>query len=177
MKKFLIGVLMFLIFIILYFIQADFFNWFTIAGVSPNIFIIFILFLGLFTSSLFSISLAVITGIILDLVIGKTLGVTSIMFCLVAIIATYFDRNFSKESKLTIMIMVIGMTIICETANYLLNVLILEMPLELDAFAKILAIEVLYNAILTIIFYAPMLKMGYLLERQFKQKNILTRYF
>lgn len=177
MKKFLIGVLMFFVFIILYFIQADFFNWFTIAGVSPNLFIIFILFLGLFTSGPFSISMAIITGIILDLVIGKTLGITAIMFCLVAIIAGYFDKNFSKESKLTIMIMVIGMTIICETANYLLNVLIIEIPLELVGFAKILAIEVLYNAILTIIFYGLILKLGYKLERQFKQKNILTRYF
>lgn len=168
---------MYIVFIILYFIQTDFFSWFTIAGISPNIFIIFILFLGLFTNGAFSTIMAIITGITLDLVIGKALGVTAIMFCLVAIIAGYFDKNFSKESKMTIMVMVIGMTIICETANYLLNVLILEMPLELNAFAKILFIEVIYNAILILIFYSLILKLGYKLERQFKQKNILTRYF
>ena len=99
------------------------------------------------------------------------------MFCLVAIIANYFDKNFSKESKLTIMIMVAGMTIICETANYFLNILILEMTAEVQAFIKILLIEVLYNMILTIIFYGGILKLGYILEREFKQKNILTRYF
>lgn len=168
---------MYIVFIILYFIQTDFFSWFTIAGISPNIFIIFILFLGLFTNGAFSTIMAIITGITLDLVIGKALGVTAIMFCLVAIIAGYFDKNFSKESKMTIMVMVIGMTIICETANYLLNVLILEMPLELNAFAKILFVEVIYNAILILIFYSLILKLGYKLERQFKQKNILTRYF
>ena len=168
---------MYVVFIILYFIQTDFFSWFTIAGISPNIFIIFILFLGLFTNGAFSTIMAIITVITLDLVIGKALGVTAIMFCLVAIIAGYFDKNFSKESKMTIMVMVIGMTIICETANYLLNVLILEMPLELNAFAKILFIEVIYNAILILIFYSLILKLGYKLERQFKQKNILTRYF
>lgn len=177
MKKFLIGVLTYIVFIFLYFVQADFFSWFTIAGISPNIFIIFILFLGLFTDNKFSIIMALLTGITLDLVIGKTVGVTAIMFCLVAIIANYFDKNFSKESKLTIMIMVIGMTIICETANYFLNVLILEVPVEIIAFIKILAIEVLYNAILTLIFYEFILKIGCKLERQFKQKNILTRYF
>lgn len=107
MRKFLIGVLIYIIFIILYFIQADFFSWFTIAGISPNIFIIFILFLGLFTDNMFSIVMALLTGITLDLIIGKTIGVTAIMFCLIAIIAGYFDKNFSKESKLTIMIMVI----------------------------------------------------------------------
>lgn len=69
------------------------------------------------------------------------------------------------------------MTIICETANYLLNVLVLETVIEVQPFIKILLVEVLYNAILTIIFYNVILKLGYLLERQFKQKNILTRYF
>lgn len=69
------------------------------------------------------------------------------------------------------------MTIVCETANYFLNMLILETVIELEAFIKILLVEVLYNAILTIIFYNLILKLGYLLERQFKQRNILTRYF
>lgn len=177
MKKFFIGVACYIVFIILYFIQADFFSWFTIAGVSPNLFIIFILFLGLFTDNIFSIIMALLTGITLDLVMGRTVGITAIMFCLVAIIAGYFDKNFSKESKLTIMIMVVGMTIICETANYLLNVLLVEIPLEMASFAKILVIEVLYNGILTIIFYDLFLKIGYKLEKVFKQKNILTRYF
>lgn len=107
MKKFLVGVATYIVFIILYFVQTDFFSWFTIAGISPNIFIMFILFLGLFTDNMFSIIMALVTGITLDLIIGKTVGITAIMFCLIAIIAGYFDKNFSKESKLTIMIMVI----------------------------------------------------------------------
>ncbi len=177
MKKFLIGLATYFIFIILYFIQADFFSWFTIGGICPNIFILFVLFLGLFTDNLFSIIMGLLTGITLDLIVGKTVGVTAIMFCLVAIIASYFDKNFSKENKLTIMVMVVGMTIICEFANYFLNVLIVESLVEIGAFVKILFVETLYNAILTIIFYGPILKLGYKLERQFKQNNILTRYF
>lgn len=177
MKKFLIGVLTYVIFILLYFIQADFFNWFTIAGIGPNIFIIYILFLGLFTDNKFSIIMALLTGITLDLVVGKTLGVTAIMFCLVAIIANYFDKNFSKDNKVTILIMVVGMTVVCEIANYFLNILVLEITVEIEAFSKILLVETLYNAILILIFYNMFLKLGAILERQFKQKNILTRYF
>ena len=161
-KKFLIGIAMYVVFIILYFIQADFFSLFTIAGISPNIFIIFILFLGLFTDNLFSIIMALLTGII---------------FSIVAIIAGYFDKNFSKDNKITIMIMVVGMTIVCEIVNYFLNAAILESLIELKSFIRILLIETLYNAILTIIFYGAIIKLGYKLERQFKQKNILTRYF
>lgn len=55
--------------------------------------------------------------------------------------------------------------------------MIIESVVEIKAFVKILFIETLYNAILTIILYGAIVKLGYKLERQFKQKNILTRYF
>lgn len=177
MKKFIIGVITYFIFIILYFIQSNFFGWFTIAEISPNIFVIYILFLGLFTNNKFSLIMALLTGVTLDLVIGKTLGATAVLFLLIAMIANYFDKNFSKDNKLTIIIMTIGMTIVFEVANYFLNVLILEIPIEIESFSKILLIEVLYNAILIFIFYNSFIKLGTTLERQFKEKNILTRYF
>lgn len=69
------------------------------------------------------------------------------------------------------------MTIVCETVNYFLNAVILESIVEIKSFIKILFVETLYNAILTIILYGAIVKLGYKLERQFKQKNILTRYF
>lgn len=177
MKKFFIGLLMYIIFIVLYFLQADFFSWFTIAGISPNIFVIFILFIGLFTDNKFALILALLTGITLDLIGGRTLGVTAILFMLIAIAARYFDKNFSKENKFSIIIMVVGMTIGFEVINYFLNVVILEISAEIMAFLKILSIEILYNVLLTIILYRLILKLGSLLEGQFRQKNILTRYF
>lgn len=73
--------------------------------------------------------------------------------------------------------MVIVMTVATETVNYFLNVLIQEIPAEVGAFVKILSIETLYNVMLTMILYKLILKLGMLLERQFRQKNILTRYF
>ncbi len=177
MRKFLIGFLMYIIFILLYFLQANFFSWFTIAGVSPNIFIIYILFIGLFTDNKFSLIMSLLTGITLDLVAGRTLGITALIFSLISIVAGYFEKNFSKENKITIIIMVVGMTMACEILNYFLNVLILEIPAEILAFSKILIIETIYNIFIINIFYKLILKSGVTLERQFKQKNILTRYF
>lgn len=177
MKKVLIGILIYVVFLAFYFLQANFFSWFTIAGISPNIFIILILFIGLYTDNKFSIILSLLIGITLDLVVGKTLGVTAITFALIAIICGYFDKNFSKDNKLSIIILIISITVICEVITYLLNCLILETSIETTAFIKILSIEVFYNAILTFIFFNLILKVGTTLERQFKQRNILTRYF
>ena len=177
MKKFLFGVLLYFVFLIFYFIQTNFFSWFTIAGISPNIFIILILFLGLFTDNKFSLMLSLLIGVTLDLVVGKTLGVTAITFCLISIVCSYFDKNFSKDNKISILLLIIGITTVYEVITYFLNCLILEINIEIVPFARILAIEVFYNAILTFIFYNLILKLGGLLERQFKQRNILTRYF
>ena len=177
MKKFFLGILAYIIFLILYFIQTNFFSWFTIAGISPNIFIIFILFLGLFTDNIFSVVLGLITGITLDFAGAKTIGITALMFCTIAIIASYFDKNFSKENKISIIVMIVGMTVIFEGATYFLNAFIMDITLESVAFLKILAIEVLYNVLLSLIFYGLIMKMGYKIEKSFKHKNILTRYF
>ena len=177
MKKFFLGILIFIFFLIIYFLQANFFNWFTIAGISPNLFIILIVYLGLFTDSKFSIILSLLIGLTLDLVAGKTIGVTAITYGLATIICNQFDKNFSKENKFSIILLIIGVTIIGEVITYFSNCFLLEMEIELIPFFRILAIEVLYNAILTFIFYNLILKLGGKIERQFKQRNILTRYF
>lgn len=177
MKKFLLGILTYIVFLILYFIQTNFFSWFTIAGISPNLFIIFILFLGLFTDNIFSVVLALISGITLDFASTKTIGITALMFCTIAIIASYFDKNFSKENKISIIVMIVGMTIVFEGASYFLNAFIMDTTIEGIVFLRILAIEIFYNVILSLIFYGLIMKLGYKLESTFKRKNILTRYF
>lgn len=177
MKKLLIGIIVYLVFMVLYFLQSNFFSWFTIAKVAPNTFVMLILFLGLFASGFFALIMGLIIGLSLDLIIGKSIGICAIMLCLVGILAGYIDKNFSKDSKITILIMVIGITIFYEVGYYIFNIIRLDMVVEIKPFIRILAIEVLYNCILTIILYKPIIKAGYKIESYFKQKNILTRYF
>jgi len=177
MKK--IGIVLFLIiaFLIIYFLQANVFNYLTIAGVKPNLFIIFILFIGLFASTSYGIILGVIFGLIIDLIYGKSIGLTAVMLCAVGYLGGYFDKSFSKENKITIILMIAGATIIFEIGHYLLNSLITGFAREYIYFAKILAIETIYNILLTIILYPLIQKIGYSIDRVFKRKNILTRYF
>ena len=50
MKRVIIKISLAIIALIMYLLQSNFFNWFTIAGVMPNILIIYVLFIGLFTN-------------------------------------------------------------------------------------------------------------------------------
>lgn len=177
MKKFLATIYLVITFFIIYFLQADFFSWFTIAGVKPNLFIIFILFIGLFAGKKMGVVLGLTLGIYLDLLVGRTVGISGILFAMIGIAGEYLDKNFSKESRITIMLMAIGCTIVYETVGYLFHIVRLEIPVEIVSFAKILLIEVIYNILIIVIIYPAIRKLGYALENVFKTKNILTRYF
>ena len=99
------------------------------------------------------------------------------MLCIIGYLGAYFDKNFSKENKLTIILMVAGATLIYELGSYFISSLILEFEREFGMFFKIVIIEMIYNILLTIILYPLIHKFGYSIDRTFKKNNILTRYF
>ena len=113
----------------------------------------------------------------LDLFIGRKVGITAIMLGTVGFIGGMFDKNFSKESRITIIIMVVVSTLIYEIGAYLIGCPIYGYELEIVSFIKTLAIEVVYNIIITIILYPLIQKFGYEIEEEYKGNKILTRYF
>lgn len=177
MKKVIINISLIITVFVLYFLQSNFFNWFVIAGVMPNLFIIFILFIGLFSNKTTGIVYGLAVGMLLDLAIGKQIGINMVGLGVIGLLAALFDKNFSKDSRATIMFMVMGATIIFEVIVYLANVIILTNNIEILNFIKILSVEVIYNIILTIILYPLMQKFGYYMENEYKGNKILTRYF
>ena len=177
MKKLVINLFLILTIFIIYFLQSNFFNWFNIAGVMPNVFIIFVLFIGLFTNKTVGTAYGVVIGLILDLLFSQKIGIQAVTLGLVGFLAAIFDKNFSKDSRMTIMLMVLGSTVIVEVLNYLLAYMFLGINVEIFYFIRTLIIEVIYNIILTIIIYPLIQKFGYDIENEYKGNKILTRYF
>lgn len=177
MKKFIINIGLIIATFIIYFLQSNFFNWFTISGVMPNLFVILVLFIGLFSNRMTGVIYGVAIGAILDLVIGMQIGINAVGLGVIGFLSATFDKNFSKDSRATIMFMVLGTTLIFEVFVYVLNYFILGINVELINFVKILSIEIIYNLILVIIIYPIIQKFGYLIENEYKGNRILTRYF
>ena len=177
MKKFIINIGLIIATFIIYFLQSNFFNWFTISGVMPNLFVILVLFIGLFSNRMTGVIYGVAIGAILDLVIGMQIGINAVGLGVIGFLSATFDKNFSKDSRATIMFMVLGTTLIFEVLVYVLNYFILGINVELINFVKILSIEIIYNLILVIIIYPIIQKFGYLIENEYKGNRILTRYF
>ena len=177
MKKIFINIAIIILFIFIYLLQANFFTSFKIAGVMPNLFIILMLYIGLFMGRNSAITYGIVIGILIDIFISRKLGITSIMLAIIGMLADIFDKNFSKDSRITVMAMVGVATIIYEIVFYLLSYMFLKINVEIAAFIKILLVETIYNIILTIIIYPIMQLTGYDIEEEYKGSKVLTRYF
>ena len=164
MKKVIINMAIIMIFIFTYLMQANFFTSFKIAGVMPNLFIILMLYIGLFMGRNSAITYGIVIGILIDIFISRKLGITSIMLAIIGMLADIFDKNFSKDSRITVMAMVGVATIIYEIGFYLLSYMFLKINVEIAAFIKILLVETIYNVILTIIIYPTIQLTGYDIE-------------
>ena len=177
MKKVAIVAAIIIVFILLYLLQVNFFNWFTIAGIKPNLFIIFVLFIGLFAGRYAGVSLGIFLGLLLDIFISKKIGISAIMLGTIGLLGGILDKSFSKDSKITILIMVVGMTVLYELGSFIINAFIFSYTIDIGNLAIKLAIEVVYNALITIILYPLLQRAGTYIEDTFKENKILTRYF
>ena len=99
------------------------------------------------------------------------MGINAISLGLVGLLAGIFDKNFSKDSRITVMLMVFGMTILFEILNYIVSGIILHTSVEILNFIRILVIEVIYNLIITIIIYPIMQRFGYYIENKYKKNK------
>ena len=177
MKKALINLALIVIGFAVYFLQSNFFSWFTIADIKPNLFVIYILFIGLFGTKSMTIIYSSIFGIMLDLLFEERVGTNLISLLIIGIIAMIFNKNFSKDSRITIIFMVFASTIVFEIITYFMNYILYSINLEVLYFMKILIIEVIYNVLIVTIIYPLMQKFGYYIENEYKGNKILTRYF
>ena len=160
MKKAGIAIGLILTFIIIYLLQANFFAWFNLAGVKPNLFVILVLIIGLFAGKGIGTTFGVLFGISLDFFIGKSIGVSAIMLGITGFIGGYLDKSFSKDSRITMITMIAIATFIYEIGLYLFNYFI-----NLSQISSMYFIRTL------------ILKFGYIIEENFKENKILTRYF
>ena len=103
----------------------------------PNLFILYILFIGLFIGKKLGAIFGLLFGIYLDILIGQAIGVTGVMLAIIGLLAEYFDKNFSKDSRMTIMVMGIVATAIFELLIYLLNYIFIGISVEIINFINL----------------------------------------
>lgn len=171
---FLISFVLLVVFGVLFFLQTNIFPIIPISGITPNLFVIFILIIGLFGNNFLAILFGIITGLFIDLTYNEVVGIAPAMLCLIGFIATWFDSLWSKDEKISIIIMVVLATFIFEFGSYFIKSVVLNFQVEVKIFFKILFWEEIYNILLTIIFFGIIKKLGYMMERKLKRSNMYS---
>ena len=99
------------------------------------------------------------------------------MLGIIGFMGGYLDKNFSKDSRVTMITMVVISTFVYELGIIIFNSFINSVNLSVWYCIKTLIIELIFNSIITIIIYPLIIKLGYRIEENFKENKILTRYF
>lgn len=177
MKKFLSIILIIITFLIIYFLQSNFFNGFKILNIKPNLFIVFMMLIGLFLGKEYGFFWGIAFGMIIDLFIGKNIGVNAISLGTAGFMAGVLENNLSKESRFSVMIITIILTFISELVAYIMQVILNSGTLSILAFFKIMLIEILYNVIVVIIIYSKFRKFGEYLENILYDRHKIVQYY
>lgn len=177
MKKVLVILSIFFIYFIIYFLQVNFFSWFTIAGIQPNLFVLLILFVGIFMGKKTGLILGILLGLYTDFLFSQTIGISSILMGAIGWSGDYIEKKFSKESKITIVLMGSIVTGVYEVFSYVFKIVKLSANINFLPFLYMLAIEIIYNAFIVIIFYPLIHRFGTYAENVMKNKKMLPKYF
>lgn len=162
-----------LIFFIIYFLQSNFFTWFNIAGIMPNLFVILIMLIGLFMKKKAGFIFGIIFGLLIDLFIGVRIGINAISLAIIGLAAEILDKNFSKDNRITVMFLTSILTLLAEIIVYILQVLFCGANMQILEFTKVIVIEIIYNAILIAIIYPGFLSFGSKIENDFTENSFL----
>ena len=177
MKRTLIITVFFIAFLLIYFLQTNLFSWYNIAGVKPNLFIVLALFIGLYLGRMYGLGLGIVFGFLLDFFVSKRIGLNAIMLGISGLLGGVLDKSFSKESRITFMIMTMVVTVLCEVVSYTLQIILLNADANFINFMKIILIEAIYNAILIIILYPLIQKLGNKTEEIFTETKSFMKYY
>lgn len=177
MKKFKSFLILLLLFLIIYLLQFNFFTWFNIRGIMPNLFVVFTLFVGIFIGQRIGIAVGLFVGIVIDVIIGKQVGFTGIALGIVGYVGELLDKNFDKNNLLTLLAMVAIVTFGYELVNMFYIIVRNGLNFNIFIFLIMIIVEVLFNVLLVMIFYPLIKKIGHYFEEVFKVKRVLTRYY
>ncbi len=177
MKKVKVIIILVAIYFLIYFLQVNFFNWFNINGVQPNLFVVLVLFVGIFSNERVGQIFGFLTGLYTDFLFSNSIGISAVLYTLIGFSGNTLQKRFPKDNKITIIIMSSITTAIYEIIRVLYRFLFFSSKMDIIAFFYTLAIELAFNALLIIILYPLIHKLGFITNDAFNNNETITKYF
>lgn len=153
LKKILAGLILLAIMIIAYVIQLNILNTNLFFGIKPNLILIMIvvvsLWYGIYTGTIF----AMINGLFIDLLFNEHVGKYLVIYTLVAMIVGFFNQNFRKENKNSVIYVVIYSTAIFEILSYVYTVISNSLPINILSLLLVIITVSLLNIVIAYVLF------------------------
>lgn len=168
MKKLVTALIVFFIIIISLLIQINLLNIIPLFGVAANIGIVLVVGLSLMSGRFVGALTGGVYGLLVDVIFSKTIGINILLYILVGALTGHISNGFSKDNKAAMVMVVSITTVLFELASVFALMLLQNGQLDMIRVLIIIALEVVYNILLTLIFNKFIVAIGEIIN---KSKN------
>lgn len=169
MRKVVKTIITILLFIISILLQLFVFNNITLFGFKPNMLIISVILVGMYTNIYSTAFYALLLGFTTDLLFG-TSGFYTVIYSILGVVIGYVSDNYMKENIFSAIILTAGGITILEIIEYIRAMAISANYIGFMHFVGDLLVSVLLNVAIASVFAFVLGKINALLEK--KQDNI-----
>jgi len=139
-----------LLFIISLCIQLFIFNNMNLFGIKPNMLLISVIVVSLYTNIYFSTIYSFILGFIVDLIFGAS-GMFTISYTVIGMLLGFVSDNYMKENYLSLIILTAISVVLFEVIQYFQSMIILSKYINFLFLIKQVTLSILLNTILVFI--------------------------
>lgn len=168
MKKFLVGLIIFIVILVAILIQVNLLSVVTFFGTAANIGIVLATGIGLMCGKEIGGIIGGIYGLIYDIMFGKAIGIYLLLYMLTGYLSGKIGKGFSKENKTTMIMMT-------SVSSILFNIFFLILAKMIYGYDNAILYsiftiikETIYNLIVAMILFKPMLLLAEIIN---KSKN------
>lgn len=148
MKKFKIYLLLALALII----QSTIIRKFSVFGVFPNLVLVLVFSLSIDMNRFDTVVFAFVSGLALDFLSGKIIGLNAILITYIAFLISYAGRKFLYGNTTSVFVISFLMTVLYQGVYVFLNYIIWNIGSFSSAIPIILT-EAVYNSVLSVLVY------------------------
>lgn len=168
MKKFLVGLIIFIVIVVAMLVQINLLSVVTFFGTAANIGIVLTTGIGLMCGKEVGGIIGGMYGLLCDIVFGKAVGIYLLLYMLTGYLSGKIGKGFSKENKTTMIMMVSVSGILFNLAFLLVARMVYDYDTSFLYSIFTILKETIYNLIIAGILFKPMLLLAEIIN---KSKN------
>lgn len=155
------------------FLQTNITGYLALFGVRPILPLTLMVVISLMRSPLQSAGMGLVLGLVMDILLGRTIGWNGMLYMAIAFLIASFSDKIYRERIVIRMTFSFAATLLIETMFFLIIFLLRGYESFPFLFVRVILPEAVYNGLFAIPLYKPLQKMYLFLDSKDRIKNRL----